>query len=162
VDELWQAARKLPSGKAPGPDTIPNEVIKLAVKRSPEKFLGTFKACLTGGKFPRRWKRAKLVLHKGAGKPPDQPSSYRQISLLDGLGKLLEQLILNCLKAHIERSGALSSLQFRFRRFRSTTDAIEESLQRSLVSEYLIRILRSYMSERHVCSVGIPLRTVQI
>jgi len=195
ADELRSAARKLPSGKAPGPDLIPNEVIALAVKRNPGIFLATFNACLTNGQFPCRWKRAKLVLlHKGAGKPPDQPSSYRPISLLDGSGKLLERLLLNRLEAHIEAVGALSSRQFGFRRCRSTTDAIaevlkaareagrgavqnrhlcavvtleiknafntapwkliDESLQRSSVPEYLIRILRSFMSNRKLLVGG--------
>jgi hypothetical protein len=106
VDELLSAARKLPSGKAPGPDFIPNEAIKLAVKRSPEVFLETFNACLIDGQFPCRWKSAKLILlHKGVEKPPDQPSSYRPISLLDGSGKLLERILLNRLEAHIEGVG---------------------------------------------------------
>lgn len=195
MDELRSAARKLPSGKAPGPDLIPNEVIALAVKRNPGTFLATFNACLMNGQFPCRWKRAKLVLlHKGAGKPPNQPSSYRPISLLDGSVKLLERLLLNRLEAHIEAVGALSNRQFGFRRCRSTTDAIaevlkaaredgrgavrnrhlcavvtldiknafntapwkliDESLQRSSVPEYLIRILRSYMSDRKLLVGG--------
>jgi len=128
VEELTQAVAKLPSGKAPGPDHIPNEVIKIAAKRHPKTFLETYNACLSGGVFPQRWKKAKLVLlHKGAGKPPDQPSSYRPISLLDGAGKLLERLLLNRLQPHTEMR--LCSLQFGFRRFRSTTDAIEEVLK---------------------------------
>jgi len=129
-EELREAVRKLPSGKAPGPDCIPNEVIKLAAKRSPEIFLETYNACLTNRYFPRSWKCAKLVLlHKGGAKPLDQPSSFRPISLLDGGGKLLERLLLYRLEAHIERFGALSKLQFGFRRFHSTTDAIEKVLE---------------------------------
>jgi hypothetical protein len=129
-EELREAVRKLPSGKAPGPDCIPNEVIKLAAKRSPEIFLETYNACLTNRYFSRSWKCAKLVLlHKSVAKPLDQPSSFRPISLLDGGGKLLERLLLYRFEAHIERSGALSKLQFGFRRFHSTTDAIEEVLE---------------------------------
>lgn len=128
--ELREAVRMLPSGKAPDTDCIPNEVIKLAAKRSPEIFLETYNACLTNRYFPRSWKRAKLVLlHKGVAKPLDQPSSFRPISLLDGGGKLLERLLLYRLEAHIERAGALSKFQFGFRRFHSTTDAIEEVLE---------------------------------
>jgi len=199
-DELSQAARMLPSGKAPGPDYVPNEVIKMAVRRHPSTFLEAYNACLSNGEFPARWKRAKLVLlHKGSGKPIDQPSSYRPISLLDGAGKLLERLLLNRLLPHTEIN--LSSQQFGFRRFRSTTDAIQEvvktareagrgavqnrrlcavvtidvknafntapwrlvdeALQRSSVPEYLVRILRSYMSERVLlttedCDTGGP------
>lgn len=93
-------------------------------------FLETYNACLTNRYFPRSWKCAKLVLmHKGAAKPLDQPSSFRPISLLDGSDKLLERLLLYRLEAHIERFGTLSKLQFGFIRFRSTTDAIEEVLE---------------------------------
>ncbi|KAL4088732.1 hypothetical protein QTP88_023816 [Uroleucon formosanum] len=148
ADELRQAVRKLPSGKAPGPDNIPNEIIKLAAERSPEMFLETFNACLTNSQFPNRWKCAKLILlHKGAYKPPDQPSSYRPISLLDGGGKLLERLLLNRLEAHIERAGALSGLQFGFRRHRSTTDAIEEVIKAAREAG------RGAVQNRHLCAV---------
>lgn len=114
-----------------------------------------------------------------------QPSRYRPISLLYGGGKLLGRLLL---EQHILRVNALSDFQFSFRRFRSTTDVIEEvlkttraagrgaarnrhlcvvvtldvkntfntapwrlideALRRSLASEYMIGILRSYMSDR--------------
>lgn len=85
MDELKQAVAKLPSGKAPGPDQVPNELIKLVVFERPELFLVAFNACIRSGHFRDRWKRATLVLiHKGQSKPPDQPSSYRPISLLDG------------------------------------------------------------------------------
>jgi len=199
MEELTQAVAKLPHGKAPGPDHIPNDVIKLAAKRHPGMFIETYNACLSGGEFPARWKKATLVLlHKCAGKPLDQPSSYRPISLLDGAGKLLERLLLNRLQPYFERR--LCSLQFGFRRFRSTTDAIEEvlktaraagsgavqnrrlcamvtidvknafntapwrlidaALQRTSVPDYLIKIIRSYMSERELllgedCTAGV-------
>lgn len=68
-----------------------------------------------------------MLLHKGAGKPLEQPSSYHSISFLDGAGKLLERLLLNRLLSYTEMS--LSTLQFGFRLFRSTTDAIEEVLK---------------------------------
>lgn len=130
VDELSWAVEKLSLGKAPGPNSIPNEVIKLAARRSPDTFLSTFNVCLTKRVFPSRWKLAKLVLlHKGADKPLDQPSSYRPISLLDGSGKLLERMLLNRLGRHVEETGALSNLHFGFKCSRSTEDAIQEVLR---------------------------------
>lgn len=147
-EELLLAAGRMPSGKAPGPDFIPNEIIKLAVRRSPEIFLSTFNACLQDRKFPRRWKRAKLVLiHKGAGKPMDQSSSYRPISLLDGCGKLLERLLLNRLEQHVQKVDALSDFQFGFRRCRSTTDALEEVLKTARA------VGRGAVQNRHLCVV---------
>lgn len=77
-----------------------------------------------------RWKRANFVLiHKGHDKPRDVPSSYRPISLLDGVGKVFERLLLNRLYTHIEAVGALSERQYGFRRSRSTMDAISDVLK---------------------------------
>lgn len=39
AEELRRAARGLPSNKAPGPDYIPNEIIRLTVSRIPDLFL---------------------------------------------------------------------------------------------------------------------------
>lgn len=129
-DELKLAVRKLSSGKAPGPDQVPNEIIKMAAIRFPGLFLAVFNACIRSGCFPARWKRASLVLlHKGQSKPPDQPSSYRPISLLDGAGKLLERLLMARLAVHINQVHGLSDAQYGFRRGRSTTDAISEVLR---------------------------------
>jgi hypothetical protein len=129
TDELKHAAGRLPMGKAPGPDQVPNEMLRFAAIRFLELFLETYNACIHYGNFPDRWKRATLVLlHKGQSKPTDQPSSYRPISLLDGAGKLLERLLLARLGSHIEQVRGLSDAQYGFRRSRSTTDAIAEVL----------------------------------
>jgi len=129
TDEVALVVNKLPTGKAPGPDDIPNEVIKIAFRKFPAVFTECYNACLTEGTFPTPWKCARLVLlHKGKGKPRNEPSSYRPISLLDGSGKVLERLLLERLISHIDSVGALSSLQFGFRRSRSTMDAIHQVL----------------------------------
>lgn len=38
TDVVARAVGKLPSGKAPGPDLVPNELIKLAFKKFPQMF----------------------------------------------------------------------------------------------------------------------------
>jgi len=124
TEEIGHA--RLPSGKAPGPDSVPNEMIRLAFRRYPGEFRECYNACLTNGVFPSSWKRAKLVLlYKGQSKPRDLPSSYRPISLLDGLGKVFERVLLNRLESHISRVGAFSDTQYGFRRSKSTTDATD-------------------------------------
>jgi len=96
AQEIGSAVARLPLGKAPGPDLIPNEVIRLAYNKFPEQFTTCYNTCLSSGVFPARWKRAKVVLlYKGQGKARDLPSSYRPISLLDGVGKAFERVLLN-------------------------------------------------------------------
>jgi len=104
---------------------VPNEVVSVLAKGNPEVLLKLYNTCQVTGIFPDRWKRAKLVLlHKGKDRPASEPSSYRPLSLLDGVGKLFERCILSRLNDHLELTGGISHSQFGFRRGRSTIDAI--------------------------------------
>ncbi|CAI6370066.1 unnamed protein product [Macrosiphum euphorbiae] len=90
---LVEKATKKPP--APRPDGIPNEVLAKTALLRPLSLLGVFNKCLAHTTFPERWKESRLVLlHKGPGKPPLEPSSYRPLSMLDSAGKLLKRLIL--------------------------------------------------------------------
>lgn len=91
-DELKVAVHRMPNRKAPGPDRIPNEIVKLAASKSPEMFLNTFNHCIESACSPNAWKSASLVLMRKDDKPQDQPSSNRPICLLSSAGKLLERL----------------------------------------------------------------------
>lgn len=130
AEELASAARKLPSGKASGPDGIPNEVLAVVAKVRPQTLLAAFNVCLRQATFPAAWKEARLVLlHKGQGKPTDDPASFRPLSMLNTAGKTLERLILNRINGFLETSGdPLSPRQFGFRACRSTEDAIGAAL----------------------------------
>lgn len=148
TQEVTAAVDRLPPRKAPGPDLVPNEVIKLVFTKFPDVFVRCYNECLNSGTFPARWKHAKLVLlYKGQGKARDQPSSYRPLSLLDGVGKVFERVLLNRLEPHITRVGALSESQHGFRRCRSTSGAVEEVLGAARAAN------RGPVQDRDVCVV---------
>jgi len=131
-DELLVEVNILPMGKAPGPENMLNEIIRLTVISYPKMFLMTYNACIRSGHFSVYWKRAKLVLlYKEQDKPHDAPSSYRPISLFNGPGKLLERMLLRRLEYYAKKS--LNARKFGFRRSRSTTDAISEVLQTAII-----------------------------
>ncbi|KAL4089758.1 hypothetical protein QTP88_024729 [Uroleucon formosanum] len=135
-------------GKAPGPDYIPNEVVAKLVRARLAMLLDLFNKCLVMGIFPARWKVARLVLlYKGNNKPRAEPSSYRPLSLLDGVGKLFERLILCRLNAHLDANDSLSNLQFGFRRGRSTSDALR------CVIEQAERAARGPARSKKLCAV---------
>ena len=69
---------RLKYGKAPGPDNMPNEIVREVVGAWPELLLETYNVCLHKGVFHKRWKRQKLVLLRKGDKPRDEPSSYRR------------------------------------------------------------------------------------
>lgn len=129
--ELIEVARGLAPDKAPGPDGIPNTVLKVLIQKFPDIFRSTFQKCLDECDFPKAWKRQKLVLIPKPGKPPGDASSCRPLCLLDTLGKVLEKLIARRLTEYSEGPSGLSERQFGFRKGRSTADAIEVVLNKA-------------------------------
>ncbi|CAB0033036.1 unnamed protein product [Trichogramma brassicae] len=126
LEELKGAQSKIKERSAPGPDGIPNSALKIAIAARPDIFLRVYTMCLETGVFPFSWKRHRLVLLPKPGKPPDEPSSYRPLCMLDTAGKILERIICDRLEAFTKRPGGLSKRQYGFRKGRSTIDAIED------------------------------------
>lgn len=61
-EEVRIAVKKMKLGKAPGPDHVPNEVIRIAVEEFATFFARVLNGCLQEGQFPGIWKLARLVL----------------------------------------------------------------------------------------------------
>lgn len=124
AEEVSAAARDLPNGKALGPDGIPNEVLKAAVKAYPERFAYMYNGCLKNGFYPPQLKTTNLVLLRKPGRALDNPSAYRPLCMLDTIGKLFEKLLTRRLRAHITASGHAMKSQYGFRAGKSTVDAM--------------------------------------
>ena len=124
--ELRMTTKGLEGRKAPGPDGILNEVLKVLVREKHDVLLDMFNACLRLGMFSRRWKIQRLILiDKGKGFPVT-PSSYRPLCMLDCTGKVFERLIWTRLRASVGSGIGLVDNQFGFLEGRSTVMAIEE------------------------------------
>lgn len=122
VEEMVEAAAVLKPGKAPGPDGVSAETVRIAVKEMPEALLAVFNRLVCEGSFPAVWKRAKVVLI-----PKDQSGQkFRPISLLDTVGKLYELMLRKRLNEEID--GMLSGHQYGFRRGRSTVEAVLDAV----------------------------------
>lgn len=129
LEELERAIQTLKTKRAPGPDGIPNEVLKEVFKQNPDLLLKMYNKSLEQGIFSDSWKVARLVLiPKGKG-DPEVPSSYRPLCMLDTAGKVLEKLLRPRLRAAIEAAGDLSPKQYGFRVGRSTMNAITEVIE---------------------------------
>lgn len=123
-EELATAVSSLKRNKAPGLDGVTNEMVKLVARKFPDMLLTAYNKCLLEGKFPIKWKTARLVLIRKGDKPLNEPSSYRPICLLDCLGKVLEKIIDNRLRDILEQNSGLADCQYGFRKRRSTIDAL--------------------------------------
>lgn len=127
--ELESAIYTLKKKKAPGPDGLPGEVLKMVFRFDPQILLQMYNSCLSEGVFSARWKIARLVLiNKGKG-DPELPSSYRPLCMLDTAGKVLEKLIKARLARAIKDAGDLSPRQYGFRSGLSTIDAVKEVIE---------------------------------
>lgn len=66
--EFKAVARALPEGKAPGPDGMPNEVLKIAVETDPRRFVCMYNKCIKQSYYPKNWKKGNLVLRENLWK----------------------------------------------------------------------------------------------
>lgn len=65
---------------------------------------------LEEGRFPGRWKTARLIPLKKGMKPKGFPSSYRPNCLFLEKGKLFKRVIAARLTAHLDKTNGLPSL----------------------------------------------------
>uniref|UniRef100_A0ABD2WG19 Reverse transcriptase domain-containing protein n=1 Tax=Trichogramma kaykai TaxID=54128 RepID=A0ABD2WG19_9HYME len=82
--------------------------------------------------------------------PPDEPSSYRPLCMLDTAGMILERIICDRLEAFTEKPGGLSERQYGFRKGRSTLDAIEDVIS---TAREAIAGKRWYRGTKKYCAV---------
>lgn len=126
--EIIELSKNILQGKAPGPDGVPDLIIRNVARHKPGILRDIFNKCLKGSVFPHSWKIAKLVLLRKGDKPLEDPSSYRPICLLNTVGKFFERLIKTRIEKRLEEAGDLDDPQYGFRKGRSTVDAIRRVL----------------------------------
>lgn len=129
--ELLSIVQRWVARKAPVLDGIPNVAAAETVRTQPAVVRAILQRYLEEGQFPEVWKQQRLVLIPKAGKPPNDPSAYRPICMLDAFGKLYERVITNRLTEFSEGANGLSGLQYGFRKNRSTIDAIRYVIEQA-------------------------------
>ena len=136
---LIKLVKFLKRGKAPGPNTIHNEVLRLGTTTSLFHHLAwLFTSSIQLGYMPTTWKLATLHMLLKPDKPFTHTTSYRPISLISSIMKLFERVIEQRLRSHLERIGFINKHQSGFRRAKSTDEhlfrlsqSLTESFNRS-------------------------------
>lgn len=103
-----------------GPDNIHNRCLKNYTELLLKHLTHLFNQILLQGHLPKMWKHANIILLLKPNKDKQSPSSYRPISLLSCLGKLLEKVIKSRLMLEVERRQILPAHQAGFRSKKST------------------------------------------
>lgn len=119
-DDVCNAVKKAKNMKAPGNDAIFNLVLKKLSSKSYRYLAAIFNSCFRLNHFPTRWKTGKVIPILKPGKDPTLPKSYRPITLLSAVSKILERLILQRLMVHVEQQQVIMPQQFGFRKGHST------------------------------------------
>lgn len=117
--------RNIHMRKACGHDDIKNIMLKNLPKAGIRFLTFIINACLKLQYFPKSWKSAKVVPIVKPGKDPNQCESYRPISLLSSLSKILEKIINEKLWKFINLNNIIPPEQFGFRQFHSTTHQVK-------------------------------------
>ena len=126
LEETRRAIRGMHNWKAPGPDSLVAELLKIdesAEPIVPERFHAILVKVWNGEEVPQQWKNATI---KGLYKESDRSNynNYRGISLLSYVGKVLLKIVANRLSDYCEAHVILPDEQCGFRPERSTVDML--------------------------------------
>ena len=139
---LIKLVKFLKRDKAPGPDTIHNEVLRLGTTTSLfHHLVRLFTSAIQLGYIPSAWKIATLRMLLKPDNLPSFTSSYRPISLISSIMKLFERVIEQRLRSHLEHIGFINKHQSGFRKAKSADDHLFRLSQ---------SIMESYNREEHV------------
>ena len=109
--------------KAPGRDTTHNEVLRLGNTTSSFHHLAKFfTSSIKVGYIPAAWNIAAPCKLLKPDKLPSLTTSYRPISFISSIMKLLERVIEQRLCSHLEQISFINKHQSGFRRAKSTND----------------------------------------
>lgn len=132
----------LSNKKAPGYDLITGQVIKELPDVAFKKLLLIINACFKLNHMPGHWKIAEVIVLPKPGKPTSEVESYRPISLLPVMSKILEKLLLRRLERIILERNLIPNHQFGFRNKHSTIDQVHR----------ITNVVEKAFEEKKVCS----------
>ena len=120
VSDVKTLIRRLKTTKAPGIDRVHNTLVKQLPHYAVLYLHFIVCCCLKLSYFPAKWKHAKVIPIKKPGKNPVEITSYRPISLLSSISKILEKILVERINKHIVANDILPNEQHGFRAGLST------------------------------------------
>ena len=118
------AAFNLSSSSATGLDKVAYPMLKHLPRSGMDFLLHIFNLSWSSHSFPSIWKTSSIIPIYKMGKPLDSPASFRPISLISCVSKLIECIILSGVLFFLEPNSIYSPRQAGFRPGRSTLNQI--------------------------------------
>ena len=120
-----QALMTQAATKAPGPDKINFQILQMIWGWEKAQITSMVYHAIRLGYHPTEWKKARgILLQKGGKRDFGLVRSYRVISLLNCVGKVVEKVVANELSLYCEMYSKLHSGQMGGRKERSAIDAV--------------------------------------
>jgi hypothetical protein len=123
VDEVRHLLETLDATKSTGPDKIPARVLKSVAPNIAPSVTKLFNLSIKTGLFPISWKSSHIVAIPKCSQTKN-PRSYRPISLLSILSKILERHMFSLISEHLLEQNIISDNQWGFTSNKSTTTAL--------------------------------------
>lgn len=121
--EVYAALQKLRTTSAPGPDRIPNKLLRNLDAPSAATLTSFLNECWRSGNLPQSWKHARVAFIPKPGKKLTI-ENLRPISLTSCVGKLLEHVVLARLQTYTDAHHLLPHTMLGFRPHLSTQDVL--------------------------------------
>ena len=115
--------------KTPGYDLITGRILKELPDKCVRLITFLFNSIFRLSYFPDLWKVAEIIMIPKPGQQLDLVRSYRPISLLPILSKVLEKLILKRLQPFLEHNDLIPNHQFGFRRQHGTIEQVHRIVE---------------------------------
>ncbi|KAF2354510.1 Reverse transcriptase domain [Trinorchestia longiramus] len=131
-------------GTATGHDDIYNEHLKHMPDNYKTWFLQLYNKSLQSGMLPTVWQPAIIIPLPKPNKPLPSVDSYRPISLLPCVRKLMERLMVSCLTVFLEQKGVFRKTQGCYRRRMSAINQVtklEAAIRSTLVNKSIMLCL---------------------
>ena len=137
---------------APGPDGIPYKFIHNLPMSALNSIVQVYNKIWSSGHIPQNWKHSIIIPILKPEKNKFETNSYRPISLLNTMAKILEKIIDSRLRWFLEKNNFLDPRQNGFRRHRSTTNTlhdIQEEIHSTLEAKQMMGLISLDISKAY-------------
>jgi hypothetical protein len=126
-EKVLKLLRNLKTDKSPGLDAMHPRILKELAETISTPLTYIFQKSVSSGQLPRQWKDAVIspIYKKGDRK---QAQNYRPVSLTSIICKLLERLVVDQIREHLENNYLASKEQHGFTTGKSTVTNLLEAM----------------------------------